>query len=230
MSSMINAREEILSRIRAALSNVPRDEQPEAVPVERTYRRSGESLETNREVLIERFIERVAEYKVTLRRVEEPELPAAIAATCNVRGARRLVVPADVPENWLPGALELLRDEPPLSNEQLDTSDGVLTGCALGIAQTGTIVLDGSARQGRRVLSLLPDYHLCVIFEEQIVDLVPEAITRLSDAVRQHQRPITFISGPSATSDIELNRVEGVHGPRTLEVLVVRARSAPVEW
>ena len=138
MSSMINAREEILSRIRAALSNVPRDEQPEAVPVERTYRRSGESLETNREVLIERFIERVAEYKVTLRRVEEPELPAAIAAICNVRGARRLVVPADVPENWLPGALELLRDEPPLSNEQLDTSDGVLTGCALGICGPGT--------------------------------------------------------------------------------------------
>jgi L-lactate dehydrogenase complex protein LldG len=144
-----------------------------------------------------------------------------IASSCAARNIHRLVVPADLPSAWIPANIELQRDDPPLSNEQLDNSDGVLTGCALGIALTGTIILDGGSAQGRRVLSLLPDYHLCVIKEEQIVELVPEAISRLDDVARRQQRPITFISGPSATSDIELNRVEGVHGPRTLEVLIV---------
>jgi L-lactate dehydrogenase complex protein LldG len=136
-----------------------------------------------------------------------------------------LVVPPDLPAVWLPPIGEILRDDPlqPLTNEQLDASHAVLSGCALGIAQTGTIVLDGGRYQGRRVLSLLPDYHLCVIYTNQIVDLVPEAITRLTGSVTEHQRPITFISGPSATSDIELNRVEGVHGPRTLHILLVNS-------
>jgi len=222
MSSPNNAREAILGRIREALQDVPRAEQPEAVPVVRSYRLRGVDGAAERETLIEHFIERVADYQVTLRRVQEQDLQAAITASCAARGVRRLVVPADLPESWLPANLDILRDEPLLTNEQLDTSDGVLTGCALGIAQTGTIVLDGGTTQGRRVLTLLPDYHLCIIFEEQIIDLVPEAINQLTDAVRQHQRPMTFISGPSATSDIELNRVEGVHGPRTLDVLVAR--------
>ena len=108
-----------------------------------------------------------------------------------------------------------------LTNDQLEQSDGVLTACALGIAQTGTLVLDRGPGQGRRAISLVPDYHLCVIFEDQVVGLVPEAVAKLRDAAAAVGRPITFISGPSATSDIELNRVEGVHGPRTLEVIVV---------
>ena len=112
----------------------------------------------------------------------------------------------------------------PMTPGKLDESDGVLTGCALGIAQTGTIVLDDGTHQGRRVITLLPDYHLCAVYEDQIVDLVPEAITRLHDAVLHYRRPLTFISSPSATSDIELSRVEGVHGPRTLHVLVVNDR------
>jgi L-lactate dehydrogenase complex protein LldG len=107
-----------------------------------------------------------------------------------------------------------------LSNEQLDGLDGVLTGCALAIAETGTIVLDSGARQGRRALTLVPDWHVCVVEEDQIVTSVPQGVERLGDAVREG-RPITFISGPSATSDIELSRVAGVHGPRTLSVLLV---------
>jgi L-lactate dehydrogenase complex protein LldG len=119
--------------------------------------------------------------------------------------------------------VEALRDgaEDPLSVGLLDGSDGVLTGCALGIAQTGTIALDAGDTQGRRALTLLPDYHLCVVREDQIYGLVPEAIAALEGAVRDKGRAVTFISGPSATSDIELNRVEGVHGPRSLEVFIV---------
>jgi len=221
MSTGNALREAILQRIRTSLRDVPPDEQPEHVAVERNYRHSG--TETREEVL-ERFIERVAEYKVTVHRVEESSLQQAIATACTARGVQRLVIPADLPEHWLPANIELLRDSNTLTNEQLDASDGVLTGCALGIAQTGTIVLDDGAHQGRRAITLLPDYHLCVIYADQIVDLVPEAIVRLHNAVLHERRPITFISGPSATSDIELNRVEGVHGPRTLHVLVVNNR------
>lgn len=219
MSKATGACEEILGRIRRALRDVPADEQRETIVVARNYQCKGT---TERETLVERFVERVADYKVVVQRVEERELSQAIAAVCTEHGIRRLAIPTDLPPDWLPVGMDLLRDDPPLSNEQLDRSDGVLTGCALGIAQTGTIVLDGGATQGRRALTLLPDYHLCVIHETQIMDLVPEAIWNLSDAVKHHRRPLTFISGPSATSDIELNRVEGVHGPRTLEVLVVR--------
>ena len=223
MSTGNTAREEMLRRIRAAIHDVPTDERPEAVVVARDYRRSET---VDHEEVVERFAERVAEYKVSVQRIEEAALPEAIAAACAMRGVRRLVVPTDLPESWLPDGVELLQDGNTLTYEQLDTSDGVLTGCALGIAQTGTIVLDGGARQGRRVITLLPDYHLCVVYEDQIVNLVPEGIARLGDAVLRHRRPITFISGPSATSDIELNRVEGVHGPRTLDVLVVRTSQA----
>jgi L-lactate dehydrogenase complex protein LldG len=136
---------------------------------------------------------------------------------------RRLVVPPGLPGEWIPEDVETLHDAPRhrLTKEELDESDGVLTGCALGIAQTGTIVLDAGESQGRRALTLLPDYHLCVVREDQILGLVPEAFAMLEETVKAEGRAITFISGPSATSDIELNRVEGVHGPRTLEVLIV---------
>lgn len=220
MKTENTAREVMLNRIRLALQDVPAQEQPDAVIVARDYRRSESAP---REEVLERFVERVAEYKVTVRRIEETSLQEAIASACAAHHVRRLVIPPDLPDTWLPVGVELLQDGDALTYEQLDTSDGVLTGCALGIAQTGTIVLNGGKHQGRRVITLLPDYHLCVVYEDQIVNLVPEAITRLGDAVLRHRRPITFISGPSATSDIELNRVEGVHGPRTLDVLVVRA-------
>jgi L-lactate dehydrogenase complex protein LldG len=211
------ARDEILRRVRAALGDVPAGEQAEDVAVARAYRRSGVSA---RAELIEHFTDRLVDYKAKVRRVTEAELPGAIAAACAERGARRMIVPPDLPAAWAPAGVELLRDDG-LTNDQLDSTDGVLTGCALGIAQTGTIVLDAGEAQGRRAITLLPDYHFCVVRAEQIVDLVPEAIERLLPAAREARRPITLISGPSATSDIELSRVEGVHGPRTLEVLIL---------
>lgn len=218
MNRKNNAREQVLNRIRAAVRDVPTDEQPQDVVVTRDYRHRETAPH---EEVVKDFVERTAEYKVSVRRVDEASLPEAIATACAARGVERLVIPSDLPKEWLPAGVKPLRDDNTLTYEQLDTSDGVLTGCALGIAQTGTIVLDNGAHQGRRAITLLPDYHLCVVYEEQIVGLVPEAIARLGDAVLHHRRPITFISGPSATSDIELNRVEGVHGPRTLDVLVV---------
>ena len=218
------AREAVLRRIRTALQDVPQDEQQ--VAVERDYRCEDT---TPHDELIEQFIERVSDYKATVRRVEEHDLPLTIAAACMEHSVQTLVVSADMPSVWLPSDITILRDQQaqPLTYEQLERSDGVLTGCALGIAQTGTIVLDGGKLQGRRVLSLLPDYALCLIWEEQIVGIVPEAIARLNGSIGNRgdgvpMRPITFVSGPSATSDIELSRVEGVHGPRTLEVFVVR--------
>lgn len=214
---MSSARSEIVQRIAHALQDVPVAESPPDIAVERVYRHAGD---TNHDDLIKHFVERVSEYKATVRVVAEDELSAAIAAALTDRNVRHLVVPTDIPSDWTPHDIELLHDVG-LTYPQLDGSDGVLTGCALAIAQTGTIVLDGGARQGRRAITLLPDYHLCVVRATQIVDLVPEAITRLHSVVRDARRPLTFISGPSATSDIELNRVEGVHGPRTLDVLIV---------
>jgi L-lactate dehydrogenase complex protein LldG len=207
----------MLDRIRAALADVPPTERSDHVAIDRSYRM--EDPRSRRE-LTEQFIERIREYKATVTRCAHADLPRAIAAACDVRGVKQLVVPADLPPDWLPAGLSLLR-EPALTNNELEQSDGVLTTCALGIAQTGTIALDCGSGQGRRAITLLPDYHLCVIREDQIVGLVPEAVARLRVSATTPSRPITFISGPSATSDIELNRVEGVHGPRTLEVLVV---------
>ena len=214
---MSAARDEMLRRVKRALRDVPGVEASGDVPIQRAYRHTGTELQHE---LVSRFAERVAEYRAKVTVVGRDELAKTIATAFAIRGVRRLVVPLDLPEDWAPDGVELLRDEE-LSNTQLDESDGVLTGCALAIAQTGTIVLDGGPAQGRRAITLLPDYHLCVVQASQIVDLVPEAIARLYPAARDARRPITFISGPSATSDIELNRVEGVHGPRTLEVLIV---------
>ncbi|OHV31211.1 MULTISPECIES: LutC/YkgG family protein [Pseudofrankia] len=149
-------------------------------------------------------------------------IASAVAAALTGRGARRLVRPPGLPPGWLAAArgIEMVDDEPPLTAAELDATDGVLTGCALAIAETGTIVLDGGPGQGRRALSLVPDYHLVVVRADQVVAGVPDALARLR-AAGAAARPLTWVSGPSATSDIELHRVEGVHGPRTLEVILV---------
>lgn len=198
---MADARTEILGRIRAALSD-----RPTPGPVPREYRRTGSGS-------LDLFAERVADYRAVVHRVSAAEL---VPTLTKALAGKRIAAPVDLPPEWLVPSVEWLTDSPPLSIEALDGADGVLTGCSVGIADTGTIVLDASAAQGRRVLTLLPDYHLCVVLAAQVASTVPEALERLDPT-----RPLTFISGPSATSDIELDRVEGVHGPRTLEVIIV---------
>lgn len=217
---MSKAKEAILGKIRQALSGVPEEENPGDIDVPRQYRQEGERGADKVGTL---FAERVGEYKATVKRVDKNELTAAITESCRREEAGNLVVPDGFPPEWLPDDMTFLYDkrESPLSHQELDHSDGVITTCALGVAETGTIILDAGAGQGRRVLTLLPDYHLCIIKEEQIVELVSEGFAHFEQSVREEGPPITFISGPSATSDIELSRVEGVHGPRRLEVLIV---------
>jgi L-lactate dehydrogenase complex protein LldG len=211
------AREEILRRIGAALDDVPGAEAPADVAVARDYRSAGERP---REELVAYLAERIADYAARVRQVAMAELADAVTVACAEMGLRRVVVPPGLPASWRPRDVDLLEDDG-LSATDLDGVDGAVTGCAAAIAETGTLVLDGSPICGRRALTLVPDHHICVVLAGQIVELVPEAIAAVAPAVREGRRPITFVSGPSASSDIELSRVEGVHGPRNLLVLIV---------
>jgi L-lactate dehydrogenase complex protein LldG len=199
----MSARQEVLARVRDAIGSTTQT----TSRVPREYR-------THTDDGVETFIARVRAYKAQARRVPAGELDEAVRATLQQGGVARLVAPDGIPEAWLNG-LEPLRDSPPLAPHELDGADGVITTCAVAIAQTGTIVLDGDPGMGRRALSLVPDYHLCVVRADQIVGCAPEALAQLTPT-----RPLTFISGPSATVDIEMVLVRGVHGPRRLEVIV----------
>lgn len=205
-------RDAILERIRSAIADGPSIEQ-----VPRNYRAAGE---LERPARIELLCTRIGDYRADVQRVSSSELGLAIGAAFEKHGARRLGIPAGIPADWRPAGLKLVEDNG-LTPTELDELDGVLTGCTLAIAETGTLVLSGRPAEGRRALTLVPDLHVCVVEEDQVVELVPEAMALLADSVRGSRGPLTFISGPSATSDIELSRVEGVHGPRTLIVLVV---------
>lgn len=224
---MSTGRETILSRVRAALADVPVGEpiawDPGAdADQAASYTRSGPDEPA---ALAELFVERCAEYRATVSRCENS--PSAIRATVREASARHsarvLAVAPGIERGWIPDELQAQLDDPLLPLNRLDAVDGVLSGCALAIALTGTIVLDGGSRQGRRALTLVPDLHICVVREAQIVHGVPEAVRRMGQAVHDSRAPLTLISGPSATSDIELRRVEGVHGPRRLEVIVARS-------
>ena len=213
---MSAAREEILRRIRGALDDVPAGETAADVAVARDYRH-GRDLGGS--VLVDLLAERVADYAAQVRRVAAPQLGDAVSTACADMGLGRVVVPPGLPEAWRPRGVELLEDEG-LSATELDAVDGAVTGCSVAIAETGTLVLDGSPICGRRILTLVPDHHICIVLAGQVVELVPEAIAAVAPAVRERRRPITLVSGPSASSDIELERVEGVHGPRHLLVLI----------
>jgi L-lactate dehydrogenase complex protein LldG len=205
---MTESRRVVLDRIRAALAAAP----AHPVQLPRDYDRTPATGPGD----ADRFADAVGEYRAQVFRIGVADIAPAVAGL--IRSSGRVVVPADLPAAWVRG-LPITRDsaESPLGVTELDRADAVVTGCAIGIAATGTIVLDAGPTQGRRALTLVPDHHVCVVFTDQIVDTVPQAFAALDPL-----RPLTFISGPSATSDIELDRVEGVHGPRTLDVLLVR--------
>jgi L-lactate dehydrogenase complex protein LldG len=166
------------------------------------------------------FVERVEDYKATVIRTNRAGVAAAVAES--LVGAVRVVVPAGFEKEWVPDSIDIVRDEPTLSSDELNVVDAVLTNATVGIAVTGTIVLDHTQGQGRRALTLVPDLHVCVLTADQIVGDVPEAVARLT-ASAAAGRPLTWVSGPSATVDIELIRVHGVHGPRTLRVVLVES-------
>ncbi|MFY1577282.1 LutC/YkgG family protein [Verrucosispora sp. WMMD703] len=208
----MNARETILARLRAALDPTapdraaPNPAAPAPVEVPRDYRRDGP-------VDLDLLVDRLTDYRAHVHQVAEPAIADTIAGILPVGAI--VVVPPGLPLAWLPATVTALADEG-LDTTAIAAADGVITAAAVAIADTGTVVLDGSPDQGRRVLSLLPDLHICVVRAAQVVANVPQALTRLAP-----HRPLTWISGPSATSDIELNRVEGVHGPRTLHVILL---------
>lgn len=214
MHELTTARAEILERIAA----VGEWAGPEA---ERAYRVGG-SLKPDERV--ELFCARVADYRAEVRRVGADAVAAEVLRVCAARSAGRLVVPAALRIDWLPAGIgvEAIPDAG-FSARELDAFDGVLTGCTVAIATTGTIVLTAGPEEGRRAITLVPDLHICIVEERCIVELVPEAMRALTPLVRDERRPVTLVSGPSATSDIELSRVEGVHGPRSFIVLVVAA-------
>jgi L-lactate dehydrogenase complex protein LldG len=214
----VNAREQVLARIAAAHRAAP----PPDLRYEDITREYRTTSDSSAEALTELLIDRLVDYRALVRQCSADDLGWTIAHALEERGAHAVVVPAGLDASWTANLTANVRTDEPSSGDQLSVSEldaveGVITRCAVAIAETGTLILDGSPGQGRRVLTLIPDYHLCVVFADQIVPDVPQALARLTAT-----RPLTMISGPSATSDIELNRVEGVHGPRTLEVIIVR--------
>jgi L-lactate dehydrogenase complex protein LldG len=204
----MTARDVMLERVRQAVGHAL----PTSVP--RRYSVEGSTPHTR----VEAFVDRVRDYRATVLQVDDAAV--AVAEVLAAQGAQRIGIPPDLDARLRPAGVELVEDDV-LSPQQLDELDGALTTCAAACAATGTIVLDGGPGQGRRALTLLPDIHICLVREEQIVETVPELIRRLEPAAVEG-RPLVLVSGPSATSDIELQRVEGVHGPRQLVVIVER--------
>ena len=207
------SRSAILGRIRAANQNRSSNRQQEWAELPRNYRIQGILNEEDR---LRLFDERIRHYNGTPF-YSTGGIKMDIANILSARGKQTLLVPPGLPSEWLPDGFQFIRDEN-LSEQQLDSAEGVVTGCMLAIASTGTVVLESTPRQGRRAATLIPDYHLCILRKDDIVELVPEAVRRL-EPIKDH--PLTFVSGPSATVDIEMTRVRGVHGPRTLDILLI---------
>ncbi|MCU1564294.1 MAG: lactate utilization protein [Arthrobacter sp.] len=211
----MSARDDILGRIRSALRDGP-----EAPQIPRKYRATSG---LDQAALIELLVDRLIDYKAHVSVVDAVEVPTRIAEL--LADAKCYVVPTGLDAGWLAGLDHETGDRrrrldspaAPLPVAELDGIDAVVTGSAVAVAETGTIILDGSPNQGRRAISLVPDHHICVVKAADIAGILPDALRRINGT-----RPLTMISGPSATSDIELERVEGVHGPRKLDVIIAR--------
>jgi L-lactate dehydrogenase complex protein LldG len=216
VAPLSSARAEILRRIRAATGGVSEAEVVRAgwARLPRKYRRAATR---GREAVLELLEDRLRDYDANVVRVGRDGVSAIVAKMLSERGKRRMVVPDGITKEWLPIGVEFVEDEG-LSAAELDRFDGVMTGSTMAIAETGTVILQSVPGQGRRAVTLVPDYQLCVVREEDVVETVPEAMARLRDTA---ELPTTFFSGPSATADIEMTRIKGVHGPRYLDVVLV---------
>ncbi|MEV6807380.1 lactate utilization protein C [Streptomyces sp. NPDC017248] len=212
----MSSRERILGRVRRALADVPPDGRPYQEAVPREYVR--EHGERTAGQTVELLARNLADYRAVVHRADAASVSGLVMRLLAERGSQEVLVPPGLPPEWMSAADPVrIHDRAADTARRLDRVDSVVTGCAVAIAETGTLVLDGSPDQGRRRVSLIPDHHICVVrVPDQVVSSVPQALARLVPT-----RPLTWISGPSATSDIELDRVEGVHGPRTLEVILL---------
>jgi L-lactate dehydrogenase complex protein LldG len=212
-----DSRDRILGRVRRALADVTPDDRPYEEAVPREYLREH-SARTPAET-VDLLAENLADYRALVHRCTAAELSSLLGRLLSDHKASSVLVPPGLDEGWLADTeAERITDSATSTPHDLDRVDSVITACAVAIAETGTIVLDASPDQGRRRITLIPDHHICVVqTPDQVVSSVPQALDRLDPS-----RPLTWISGPSATSDIELDRVEGVHGPRTLEVVLVK--------
>lgn len=216
MAVETGSREEVLRRVRSANGGSSTEDAARAgwSALPRSYKREGV---LGRTAVLELFGDRLRDYDAVVVRCGMADVARSIAARLSDRGKQRIVVPRGVPAEWLPDGFEFVVDEG-LAETVLDGFDGVLTGSTVAIAETGTVVLQHVAGQGRRAVTLVPDYHLCLVRVEDIVETVPEAMDRLR---RSAGLATTFVSGPSATADIEMTRIKGVHGPRFLDVLLI---------
>ncbi len=216
-----NSRADILRSIEQIVGNgLSRDARLELQSKSRQELKRGysHSGQLDPAAMIELFKVRVTECGAFVRETSTPGVRQAIADLLAERGKRRILIPRGIPEEWISGTMDPVRERD-LTNEEIDHCDGVLTKCTLALAITGTIILTGATGEGPRRFTLLPDYHLCVVRQDQIRETVPEGIREL---IAIKGKPITLFSGPSGTVDIEMTKVKGVHGPRTVDVLLVR--------
>lgn len=212
----LSSRENVLSRIHKATASVALA--PSALgagyaSIPRPYTRKG-SL--SRASIIKLLLERLHDYDAEITESTPDDLVRAIHGVLVTSGRRLFVAPPNLPETWMHSGFEWKIDRE-LSHDEIEKADGVVTGAAGAIADSGTIVLHHAGNEGRRVLTLLPDWHLCVLFASQVVETLPEYFAQ----VEQPPGLATWISGPSATADIEMTRIKGVHGPRHLNVILV---------
>lgn len=215
-SHSLSARTEILQRIRAA-NGLPADAPTAQSAWSALARDYKHSTTLSHAAVLDLLADRLRDYDAQVFRSTLADLPRTIATVLSARSVKHLVIPFGLPPEWLPPGFTFTLDHS-LSSVELDRLDGVLTASTVAIAQTGTVVLQNVPGQGRRAISLVPDYHLCLVRSEDVVESLPEAIARLHPSATL---PTTFVSGPSATADIEMTRIKGVHGPRFLDVILI---------